>query len=64
MLCPGKAVPFNGICCVLRNALALLNHLAHQVLSAMSFLCHSKAEKSNSLCIVPLTFFAIVETYS
>jgi hypothetical protein len=64
MLCPGKAVPFNCLGCVLRNALTLLNHMTHQVLSAMILLCRGKAEQSNSLCIVSLNSIAILETYS
>jgi hypothetical protein len=48
----GEAVPSDGLCCVLRNTLALLKHVAQVELSACMPLCRCKAVESHSLGMV------------
>ena len=51
-LCGGEAVQSDGLCSVLRNASAVVEHGAQVALSVCIPLCRCKAEESHSLCIV------------
>ncbi len=47
-----EAVPSDGLCCVLRNTFAVLNHEAQLDLSACMPLLFCKSEESHSLGII------------